>query len=218
MEPRPSAGRPAGTTPILTGPRPFSPGPAVAGAVQSPPVKIYTRGGDDGTTGLLFGGRAAKDQSGPEACGAVDEAVSALGVARAAASGASAGSILEVQRDLFVAGAELATAVGKRSRLQPGVSLVTAAMVERLETAIDALDAEVGMPTGFVVPGGNAAAAALDQARSVVRRAERRAVAHLRAEGIEGSLVVPFLNRLGDYLYMLARAAEGEWTPSRREE
>jgi cob(I)alamin adenosyltransferase len=181
-------------------------------------VRIYTRGGDDGTTGLLFGGRVAKDQSGPEACGAVDEAVSALGVARAAASGAAAGSILEVQRDLFVAGAELATAVGKRSRLQPGVSLVTAAMVERLEAAIDAVDAEVGRPTGFVVPGGNAAAAAVDQARSVVRRAERRAVAHLRAEGIEGSLVVPFLNRLGDYLYMLARAAEGEWTPSRREE
>ncbi len=202
----------------LIAPRPFLLGPGPTGAVQSPVVKIYTRGGDDGTTGLLFGGRVAKDQSGPEACGAVDEAVSALGVARAAASGAAAESILEAQRDLFVAGAELATAAGKRSRLQPGVSLVTAAMVQRLEAAIDALDAEVGMPTGFVVPGGNPAAAALDLSRSVVRRAERRAVAHLRAEGIEGSLVVPFLNRLGDYLYMLARAAEGEWTPSRREE
>jgi len=181
-------------------------------------VKIYTRGGDDGTTGLLFGGRVAKDQSGPEACGAVDEAVSALGVARAAAGEPTAGSILEVQRDLFAAGAELATAPAKRSRLQPGVSLLTAAMVERLEAAIDTLDAEVGMPTGFVVPGGNALAAALDQARAVVRRAERRAVAHVRAAGIEGSLVVPYLNRLGDYLYMLARAAEGEWIPSRREE
>jgi cob(I)alamin adenosyltransferase len=181
-------------------------------------VKIYTRGGDDGTTGLLFGGRVAKDQTGPEACGAVDEAVSVLGLARAGASGAVAESILQAQRELFVAGAELATAAGKRSRLQPGVSLVTVAMVERLEAAIDALDAEVGMPTGFVVPGGSPGAAALDQARSVVRRAERRAVAHLRAEGIEGSLVVPYLNRLGDYLYMLARAAEGEWIPSRREE
>ena len=218
MESRPSAGRPAGTWVILTGRRPFSSAPAASGAVQSPFVRIYTRGDDDGTTGLLFGGRVAKDQSGPEACGAVDEAVSALGVARAAASGPAAESILEVQRDLFVAGAELATSVGKRSRLQPGVSLVTAAMVERLEAAIDALDAEVGRPTGFVVPGGSPAAAALDQARSVVRRAERRAVAHLRSEGIEGSLVVSFLNRLGDYLYMLARAAEGEWTPSRREE
>ena len=202
----------------LTVPRPFPSAPGTAKTVQSPPVKIYTRGGDDGTTGLLFGGRVAKDQSGPEACGAVDEAVSALGVARAAAGEPTAGSILEVQRDLFAAGAELATAPAKRSRLQPGVSLVTAAMVERLEAAIDALDAEVGMPTGFVVPGGNALAAAVDQARAVVRRAERRAVAHLRAAGIEGSLVVPYLNRLGDYLYMLARAAEGEWIPSRREE
>ena len=218
MESRPSTVVPAGTGTSLTAPRAFSSAPRAAGTVQSPPVKIYTRGGDDGTTGLLFGGRVAKDQSGPEACGAVDEAVSALGVARAAAGEAMAGSILEAQRDLFAAGAELATAPAKRSRLQPGVSLVTAAMVERLEAAIDALDAEVGMPTGFVVPGGNALAAAVDQARAVVRRAERRAVAHLRAAGIEGSLVVPYLNRLGDYLYMLARAAEGEWTPSRREE
>jgi cob(I)alamin adenosyltransferase len=183
-------------------------------------VKIYTRGGDDGTTGLLFGGRVGKDESGPEACGAVDEAVSALGLARVAATTAAAAAavILEVQRDLFVVGAELATASAKRPRLQPGVSLVTAEMVTRLEMAIDALDTEVGMPTGFVVPGGTAPAAALDQARSVVRRAERRAVAHLREAGIEGSEVVPYLNRLGDYLFMLARAAEGEWTPSRREE
>ena len=181
-------------------------------------MRIYTRGGDDGTTGLLFGGRVGKDQSGPEACGAVDEAVSVLGLARVAAVGPAAESILEVQRDLFVVGAELATPPAKRSRLQPGVSLVTAAMVARLEAAIDVLDAEVGMPTGFVVPGGTPAAAALDQARSVVRRAERRAVAHLRGAGIEGSQVVPYLNRLGDYLYVLARAAEGEWIPSRREE
>ena len=181
-------------------------------------MKIYTREGDDGTTGLLFGGRVGKDETGPEACGAVDEAVSALGLARVAASGDTAAAVLEVQRDLFVAGAELATAVARRSRLQPGVSLVTGEMVARLEAAIDALDAAVGLPTGFVVPGGTAGAAALDQARSVVRRAERRAVTHLRAAGIEGSQVVPYLNRLGDYLFMLARAAEGDGTPSRREE
>lgn len=181
-------------------------------------MKIYSRGGDDGTTGRLFGGRVGKDETGPEAGGTVDEAVSALGVARAIVTGPTAAAVLEVQRDLFVAGAELATATAQRSRLQPGVSLVTEEMVARLEAAIDVLDAEVGMPTGFVVPGGTAAAAALDQARSVVRRAERRAVAHLRAAGIEGSRVVPYLNRLGDYLFMLARAAEGEWTPSRREE
>ena len=209
---------PTGTAGSLPALRTFSSWTAAAGAVQSPPVRIYTRGGDDGTTGRLFGGRVAKDHTGPEACGAVDEAVSALGVARAQATGASAEAILTTQRDLFVAGAELAMAAAKRSRLQAGESLVTAGMVERLEAAIDAIAAEVGMPTGFVVPGGNTLAAALDQARSVVRRAERRAVAHLRSEGVSGSLVVPYLNRLGDYLYMLARAAEGEWTPSRREE
>jgi cob(I)alamin adenosyltransferase len=179
-------------------------------------VKIYTRGGDDGTTGLLFGGRVGKDAAGPEAYGAVDEAVSALGVARAAATGALAEEILGLQRDLFVVGAELAAAPGKRGRLQPGVSLVTEAMVTRLEEAIDALGLE--LPSGFVVPGGDQVAAALDQARSVVRRAERRAVTHLRTVGGATSQVVPFLNRLGDYLFMLARAAEGEWTPSRREE
>ena len=73
------------------------------------------------------------------------------------------------------------------------------------------------MPAGFVVPGGNRAAAALDLARSVVRRAERRAVTHCRAAGIEDSHAVPYLNRLADYLYMLARAAEGSWIPSREE-
>lgn len=218
MESRPSTGAPVGTSASLAVPGLFFWAKPLPAAVQSLPVKIYTRGGDDGTTGLLFGGRVAKDQSGPEACGAVDEAVSALGMARALAEEAMAASILEVQRDLFAVGAELATASEKRSRLQPEVSLVIAAMVERLEAAIDVIDAEVGMPTGFVVPGGNPLAAALDQARSVARRAERRAIAHLRAAGIEGSLVVPYLNRLGDYLYMLARAAEGDWTPSRREE
>lgn len=182
-------------------------------------MKIYTKGGDDGTTGLLFGGRVRKDATGPEAGGAVDEAVSTLGMARVAAGEASsAAEILAVQRELFVVGAELATAPEKRSRLRPGVSLVTEEMVRRLEAAIDAIDAEVGMPSGFVVPGGSPVAAALDQARAIVRRAERRAVAHLDAVGIENSQVIPYLNRLGDYLYMLARAAESEWTPSRREE
>ena len=80
---------------------------------------------------------------------------------------------------------------------------------------IDLIDAEVGMPTEFVVPGGEPAAAAIDVARTVVRRAERRAVTHLADE--PASLVVPYLNRLADYLYMLARAVEREWTPTRGE-
>lgn len=178
-------------------------------------MKIYTRKGDDGSTGLLFGGRVGKDGSGPEAYGAVDEAVSALGTARALAEEAVAEDILEVQRELFVVGAELATGPDNRAKLERGVSLVIAEMVERLESAIDAIEESVGMPTTFVVPGGTPVAAALDLARSIVRRAERRSVALLAGNGVEDSHVVPYLNRLADYLYMLARAVEDDWVPSR---
>lgn len=178
-------------------------------------MKIYTRKGDDGSTGLFHGGRVAKDDTGPEAYGTVDEAVSALGVARALAEGDIAQRILDVQRALFVLAAELATGVNRRDRLQPGISLVTPEMVEALERSIDEVEAVSGLPTEFVVPGGNPVAAALDVARTVTRRAERRAVTHMRGHGVEGSSAVAFLNRLADYLYVLARAAEGEWIPSR---
>ena len=180
-------------------------------------MRIYTRKGDDGSTGLLFGCRVNKDETGPEAYGAVDEAVSALGVARTLAQGDLAAAILGVQRDLFVAGAELAAAPGSRDRLADGVSRVTPAMVAALEPAIDAVVDESGLPTEFVVPGGTALSAALDLARSIVRRAERRAVTHCREAGIEGSWVVPYLNRLADYLYVVARAAEATWTPTRED-
>jgi len=178
-------------------------------------VRIYTRTGDDGTTGLFYGGRVGKDDAGPEAYGTVDEAVSALGLARAAAEADMAEAILALQRQLFVVAAELATDPANRQKLQPGVSRCTEAMVAGLEEQIDRLVDGVGMPDGFVVPGGTPAAAALDLARTIVRRAERRAVAHL---GDLDSQVVPFLNRAADYLYMLARAAEESWEPSRREE
>ena len=178
-------------------------------------MRIYTRTGDDGTTGLFYGGRVGKDDAGPEAYGTVDEAVSALGLARAAAEADMAEAILALQRQLFVVAAELATDPANRQKLQPGVSRCTEAMVAGLEEQIDRLVDGVGMPDGFVVPGGTPAAAALDLARTIVRRAERRAVAHL---GDLDSQVVPFLNRAADYLYMLARAAEESWEPSRREE
>jgi cob(I)alamin adenosyltransferase len=181
-------------------------------------MKIYTKKGDDGTTGLFYGGRVSKDDPAPEAYGAVDEAVSALGVARAALAESDplAETILERQRELFVVAAELATDPANAPKLEDGVSRVTADMVPRLEDGIDEIAAEVGMPTEFVVPGGTPVAAALDVARTVVRRAERRAVAVMQgAEGHE-SRSVPYLNRLADYLYMLARAVEGEWTPSRK--
>ncbi len=106
-------------------------------------MKIYTKTGDDGKTGLLYGGRVWKDDPGPEAYGAVDEAVSALGVARALAAGELAGQILALQRDLFVVGAELATDPDNRTKLVPEVSLTTAAMVERLEALIDRMVEQV---------------------------------------------------------------------------
>lgn len=178
-------------------------------------MKIYTRRGDDGTTGLFHGGRIGKDGPGPEAYGTVDEAVAALGVARAAADPDLAAEILRIQRQLFVVAAELATAPESRGKLEDEVSRVTPAMVERLEGDIDRVVAEVGSPTEFIVPGGSSVAAAIDVARTIVRRAERRTVTLIGAESIEGGNVVPYLNRLADYLFMLARAAEKNWTPSR---
>jgi cob(I)alamin adenosyltransferase len=170
-------------------------------------VKIYTKRGDDGTTGLLYGGRVRKDDPVIEANGAVDEAQAALGLARAEAEPGSAldAQLLGLERDLWVLMAELATAPANRHKLAPGASLVTPAMVAALEAAIDELDATVEMPTEFVLPGEGRLAACLDLARTVVRRAERLA---LRVAP-EGSSVGPYLNRLSDLCWMLARAAEG---------
>lgn len=180
-------------------------------------MRIYTRRGDDGSTGLFHGGRLPKDAAGPEAYGTVDEAVSLLGVARSGADEETAAALLEVQRQLFVVGAELATDPAKRDQLRDGVSRVDQSMVDGLEDRIDAVVAGHDMPSEFIVPGGDPVAAAIDVARSVVRRAERRSVTWQREEDAAASLVVVYLNRLADYLYVLARAVEGEWVPSRED-
>ena len=187
-------------------------------APSLPAMRIYTRRGDDGSTGLFHGGRVAKDEIGPEAYGTVDEAVSVLGVARASADAPVAEQLLAVQRQLFVVAAELATNPANRNKLEDKVSRVDQSMVDGLETRIDAIVDERGMPTEFIVPGGDPVAAWIDVARSVVRRAERRAVTWVHDGEVENSLVVVYLNRLADYLYMLARSAEGEWLPSRQGE
>jgi cob(I)alamin adenosyltransferase len=180
-------------------------------------MKVYTRKGDDGSTGLLYGGRVGKDSAGPAAYGEVDEAVSALGLARAEAEPSSelAEILVRLQRELFVVGAELATAPENRAKLTAEVSLVTAAMVERLEPLIDDLTARYTPPTEFVLPGENRIAAALDLARTVVRRAERAAVAAARTGWLEQSHVVPYLNRLADLVYTMARWQEGTFRPVR---
>jgi cob(I)alamin adenosyltransferase len=171
-------------------------------------MKIYTRKGDDGTTGLLYGGRVAKDSPLPTAYGAVDEAQAAIGVARAEVEpGSELDSVLvRLERDLWVAMAELATEPDNRAKLAAGTSLVTDEMVAHLESVIDDVTGRFEAPTEFVVPGGTRVAALLDVARTVVRRAERDA---LRAE-VEGSAVGPYLNRLSDLLWTLARWQEAE--------
>jgi cob(I)alamin adenosyltransferase len=169
--------------------------------------RIYTKTGDDGTTGLLYGGRVPKDDAATEAYGTTDEAVAALGLARAAADAAGSEEILALQRELFVVGADLATNPAERGKLRPGVSLVSADMTQRLERRIDELVAERALPNVFIVPGANAASAALDLARSVIRRAERQVVAMERAGRVVNEEVRRYLNRLSDLLFVLARAA-----------
>jgi cob(I)alamin adenosyltransferase len=184
------------------------------------PRKLYTRTGDDGTTGLFHGGRVRKDAPGPAAYGEVDEAVSALGVARAQAERDSEldALLIRLQRELFVVGAELATEPERRERLEPGVSLVTHDMVDALEPIIDDVTTRFDPPREFVLPGENGLAAKLDLARTVVRRAERRAVAAHHAGWLDDSFVVPYLNRLADLVYTLARWQEHGFRPVRADD
>jgi cob(I)alamin adenosyltransferase len=173
-------------------------------------VKIYTRKGDDGTTGLWYGGRVPKHDGRPEAYGSVDEAASALGLARAVAErdGELYKDILRVQNELFIAGAELATAPEAAERLEPGVSKVTPDMVDRLEKDIDRYMDRVDLPPKFVIPGGTELSARLDVARTAVRRAERRVAALKDAGELVDETVVTYLNRLSDALFAMARFAD----------
>ncbi|MEX1142034.1 MAG: cob(I)yrinic acid a,c-diamide adenosyltransferase [Thermoleophilaceae bacterium] len=173
-------------------------------------MKIYTRKGDDGTTGLWYGGRVEKSSARPEAYGSIDEAASALGLARAAAEPGSElhDDVLRMQNEMFVAGAELATAPSAADRLEAGVSKVTQAMVERLERDIDRYMDRVDLPPKFVIPGGSELSARLDVARAAVRRAERR-VSTLAASGdLPDDTVLRYLNRLADAVFALARFAD----------
>jgi cob(I)alamin adenosyltransferase len=189
-------------------------------------MRIYTRKGDTGTTGLLFGGdRISKADLRTDAYGTADEAVSALGLARASMGAATDRTeallqalTVRLQRELFVLGAELATHVDRRSRLKPGETLVTPQMVSALEAEIDSLEAANPMPAEFVLPGETMPGAALDLARSTVRRAERRAVALAAEGGLPESQAVPYLNRLADLLFVMARAADGGYRPVRPRE
>jgi cob(I)alamin adenosyltransferase len=173
---------------------------------------VATGRGDDGTTGLLYGGRIRKDDPRTEAYGSVDEAVAALGMARAAldAGGLAdlSGVILARQRELFVVGAELAANPDASERLEDGVTRVSEEMLTTIESELARWEADVEMPRQFVVPGETHASAALELARTVLRRAERRVLALRRPPGAGSDWMVPYLNRLADLLWVLARAAE----------
>jgi len=181
-------------------------------------VKIYTKTGDDGTTGLFGGARVAKDDPRVEAYGTVDELNSVIGVARAAGPPAELEAVLvRVQEDLFVIGAELATVPGKEGKLP--MRLVSDEDVRRLEEAIDRAEAELPPLANFVLPGGAPAGAGLHHARTVCRRAERCTLAASRVAPIRSEVMV-YLNRLSDFLFVAARRAnhlehapETPWAP-----
>ncbi len=184
-------------------------------------MKIYTRTGDGGETGLFGGARVPKDDVRVEAYGTVDEVNAALGVARAHCSVALVRRILEeLQVDLFTLGAELATVTGHEAKL--GIELLNDADVTRLENTIDQCEEPLPPLKNFILPGGPPDVAALHFARTVARRAERRLMTLARSEPVRPTLLV-YLNRLADLLFVLARRAQREngsndvpWAPRGR--
>lgn len=168
--------------------------------------KVYTRRGDDGETGLLFGGRIQKNDERCEAYGTVDTSVSAMGLARALCQDEWIKEVLlGVQRDMFVVGSELATDPSEYERLRSTFDVVSADMVTNLEGLIDKVDEQIDLPSAFIVPGSSPGSGALDLARSIVRESERRVVGLQEINAPPNTNIVRYLNRLSDLLFMLAR-------------
>jgi cob(I)alamin adenosyltransferase len=170
-------------------------------------MKIYTKTGDAGQTGLFGGGRVSKDDPRVEAYGDVDELNAVLGFARAAEMMPRIDEVLvPIQRDLFSIGALLSTPDLKKMHDHLAKAQVDESRISELERAIDACDKELEPLRAFIVPGGTPKAAALHVARTVCRRAERRVI-HLQREVEIPQIVVVYLNRLSDLLFTLARVA-----------
>ena len=169
--------------------------------------KIYTRTGDDGTTGLVDGSRCPKHSARIAAIGSVDEANSASGLAIVAVGSEAASDLTRIQNDLFDCGADLATPAEDGEDFGPSEMTlrIVPAQVEWLESAIDALNETLKPLTSFILPGGGEAAARIHLARAIVRRAERDMVALHREEPINPA-ALQYVNRLSDYLFTLARA------------
>lgn len=185
--------------------------------------KIYTRTGDDGTTGLATGPRRLKSDLRVEAYGTIDEANSFIGLARQHTSDLPVldAMLTRIQNDLFDLGADLSTPdTGETLAYEP--LRIIAAQVTRLETEIDALNADLDPLRSFVLPGGSGAAAALHIARTVARRAERQMVELARMEGEAVSReALAYVNRLSDFLFVAARWTNGKgksdvlWVPGK---
>jgi len=181
-------------------------------------MKIYTKTGDDGGTGLFGGERVLKNDARVDAYGSIDETNALLGVARAAGLSTSLDASLQrIQAQLFVLGAELATPASHRPRLE--LPLISAADAEQLEREIDQLEADLPPLTSFVLPAGSPGAAALHHARTVCRRAERAVVGIRESAELRGELII-YLNRLSDLLFVMARhqnqsagVADVAWAP-----
>jgi len=173
--------------------------------------KVYTKFGDLGETSLLYGGRISKNDLHTEAYGITDEAVSAMGLARATTDDPRVKDVLrDLQRELFTIAAELATEPDKYELFQQHFQPVTQEMVTNLETIIDRLEEDVEMPKVFILPGGSPSSAAIDLARCIIRTAERRVVALREAGKLTNDLIITYLNRIGDLLFVVARYQDRE--------
>jgi len=174
-------------------------------------ARVTTRTGDSGETSLFGKGRVRKTDPRIAALGDLDEAQSAIGVARAMAPTSAIGrQLLDLQQGLYVAMAEVATPRGDLARL---TTRLDAAAVAKLEDALEALKARTPIEGRFVIPGEEPLSAALDHARTVARRAERSVVACVDSGAVSGEVLLPWLNRLSDLLFVLARSAEGASRP-----
>ena len=171
-------------------------------------MKTFNKRGDRGETSLLHGVRVAKSDDRCEVYGTVDEAVSMLGLAKNFCRLEVKDLVESLQRDLFVIGTEMATPQEHYPQTVARGKVVTPEMVQRLEDMIDDFEAKIDMPRDFVIPGGCVSSAALDVARTVVRRAERRAVAFKQTGGFTNEEILKYLNRLADIIFVLARYEE----------
>ncbi len=172
-------------------------------------MQTFNKKGDAGETSLLFGCRVPKDSLRCEAYGTLDEAVSCLGMARnMVIKEKTKGIILRIQKELFLVGAELATEPKDYEKFTKQYATVTEEMALQIEKTINELEAETSLPKSFIIPGKNPGSAVLDLARAIVRRAERRAVTLKRSGETNNEAILPYLNRLADLLYILARFEE----------